>query len=104
MEAPTALHFQRCASCASAVHPPRPMCPVCGSRELGWEESTGHGTVYSTSDVHTRDGVHNVSLIDLDEGIRMMSSVPASLEIGERVGAFVDDDGRLVFAPLAEAM
>ena len=97
MEAPSPLHFQRCASCASAVHPPRPMCPVCGSRELGWEESAGHGTVYSSSDVHTREGAHNVALVDLDEGFRVMSTVELGVAVGTRVRGRADEDGRLVF-------
>ena len=96
METPSPLHFQRCASCAAAVHPPRPMCPVCGSRELGWEESAGAGTVYSTSDVHTREETYNVSLVDLDEGFRVMSTVEVGVAIGARGRARVDD-GRLVF-------
>jgi len=97
MDAPSPLHYQRCASCAAAVHPPRPLCPVCGARELGWEESAGEGTVYSTSDVHAREETYNVSLVDLDEGYRVMSTVEVGVAIGTRVRGRVDDDGRLVF-------
>ena len=96
MDAPTPLHFQRCATCASAVHPPRPLCPVCGGRELGWERSAGLGTVYSASDVHTREETYNVSLVDLDEGLRVMSTVAVGVAIGTRVRGRVDGD-RLVF-------
>src|SRR3712207_4807980 len=97
MDAPSPLHYQRCAACRSAIHPPRPLCPVCGSRDLAFEESAGEGTVYSTSDVHTREGVHNVSLIDFDEGFRLLSTVEVGVKIGTRVRARVEDDGRLVF-------
>ena len=79
------------------MHPPRTMCPVCGLRDLRWEESRGAGVVYSTSDVHTREGVHNVSLVDLDEGYRVMSTVAEGVAIGTRVRGRVDEDGRLVF-------
>jgi uncharacterized OB-fold protein len=97
MDAPSPLHFQRCGGCAAAVHPPRPACPVCGSRALAFEESAGRGTVYSTSDLHTREETYNVSLVDLDEGYRVMSTVEVGVAIGTRVLARVDDDGRLVF-------
>ncbi len=98
MDAPTPLHFQRCAACAAAVHPPRPMCPVCGSTELGWEESAGRGTVYSTTTVHTREEVYDVSLVDVDEGYRTMTTVEGGGVIGARVRGRVEG-GRLVFAP-----
>ena len=73
------------------------MCPVCGGRDLAWEESAGAGTVYSASDVHTREETYNVSLVDLDEGVRVMSTVAVGVAIGTRVRGRVDGDGRLVF-------
>ena len=97
MDSPSPLHYQRCSSCSAAVHPPRILCPVCGGRDLAWERSRGEGEVYSASDVHTREGVHNVALIDLDEGYRVMSTVAVGVAIGTRVRGRVDDDGRLVF-------
>ena len=97
MDAPSPLHYQRCGACESAVHPPRPVCPVCGSRDLAMVESRGEGVIYSSSDVHTREGVHNVVLVDLDEGWRLMSTVEPGAAIGTRVKGRLDDDGRLVF-------
>ncbi len=102
MDAPTPLHFHRCAACHAAVHPPRPMCPVCGSTDLAFERSTGEGTVYSTTTVCARDGAYDVSLVDLDEGYRVMSTVDGGGTIGARVRGRVEDaeDGpRLVFGP-----
>ena len=55
------------------------------------------GVVYSTSDVHAREETYNVSLVDLDEGYRVMSTVHVGVEIGTRVRGRVDDEGRLVF-------
>jgi hypothetical protein len=97
MDAPSPLHFQRCGACSAAVHPPRVLCPGCGGRELAWERSAGAGEVYSSSDVHTREGVYNVVLVDLDEGLRVMSTVAPGVAIGTRVRGRVDGDGRLVF-------
>ena len=102
MDAPTPLHFQRCAACRSAVHPPRPMCPVCGATDLAFEQSAGQGTVYAATIVHAREGAYDVSLVDLDEGFRVMTTVDGGGEIGARVSGRVEDaeDGpRLVFGP-----
>ncbi len=99
MDAPSPLHYQRCGACDAAIHPPRPLCPRCGSRDLAFAESGGAGTVYSTSDVHTREETYNVSLVDLDEGYRVMSTVRVGVAIGTRVRGRVDEEGRLVFDP-----
>jgi uncharacterized protein len=93
MDAPSPLHFQRCGGCGAAVHPPRPVCPVDGSRALAWEASAGEGTVYSATVVHRRDGRTPLCLVDLDEGIRVMAAgAPA---IGARVTLRPDGEGRL---------
>jgi len=95
------LRYQHCGGCAAAVFPPRVLCPDCGSTDLAWRTSAGAGTVYSTTVVRGRDGAHNVALIDLDEGFRMMSRVeggdPAAAAIGDRVGFMtVRQDGAAV--------
>ena len=92
MDAPSPLAFQRCGSCGAAVYPPRLICPVDGGRELAFEESAGAGTVYSTSTVHAREGSHDVSLVDLDEGYRVMAA--GAPGIGSRVELRVEE-GRL---------
>ena len=90
MDAPSPLHFPRCAACASAVHPPRVLCPRCGGRDLAWEESAGEGTVYSATTVHSREGEHGLCLVDLDEGLRVMAAgAPA---IGARVALRVEEE------------
>ncbi len=71
--------------------------------KLEWVDVSGLGTVYSTTVVRQRPekgGAYNVALIDLDEGVRMMSRVvetePESVQIGMRVRARIavnpDDD------------
>ena len=84
------LGYQRCADCSAAVFYPRVLCPVCGSGALEWRESSGRGTVYATTAVHSRNrDPRNVVLVDLDEGFRMMSRVEGvaaeKVEIGTRV-------------------
>lgn len=72
-----------------AVFPPR-MLPG-----LEWRESAGHGTVYATTTIRPRDGAPRiVSLIDMDEGFRLMSRTEAP--IGARV-AVAFEEGVPVF-------
>jgi uncharacterized OB-fold protein len=72
-----------------------------------WEVSAGRGAVYATTTVRPRDGEpYDVSLIDLDEGFRMMARVvglaPEEVRIGARV--VLDWDGDVpVFRPEATA-
>jgi uncharacterized OB-fold protein len=103
--------IQRCSSCGKAVYFPRELCPHCGHGELAWVEPTGSGTVYAVTTVRRKPeagGDYNVSLIDLDEGVRLMSRVdglPSSeVRIGQRVQARVvkqGDQGMVVFDALA---
>lgn len=104
--------IQRCTSCEKAVFYPRMVCPHCGSGSLGWIEPSGKGTVYSSTTVRRKPehgGAYNVSLIDLEEGVRMMSRVegidPDDVRIGMAVQAKVIDDkeGKLVVFNKAQA-
>jgi uncharacterized protein len=76
------LMMQRCQPCDHLVWYPRFVCPHCGGLSLQWEELRGQGVVYAVS-VHHRAPVpalaakvpYSVVLVDLDEGVRMMSNV-----------------------------
>src|SRR3546814_18929071 len=81
------------------------VCPHCGSGQLDWITPSGKGTVYSTTVVRRKPehgGAYNVALVDLEEGVRMMSRVdgiaPDAVAIGMAVQASVVDagDGKLV--------
>lgn len=92
--------IQRCGACAHAVFYPRLLCPHCGADHLDWIEPSGRGQVYSTTVVRRKPeagGDYNVALIDLDEGVRMMSCVtgvaPEAVGIGMRVRARVNVSG-----------
>jgi uncharacterized protein len=101
------LGFQRCAGCGATIFYPRVLCPVCGGTSLVWQTSAGRGTVYATTAVHYRDAEpHNVVLVDLEEGFRMMSrveGVPArEVRVGMRVSFETrrENDGPVaVFVP-----
>ena len=85
------LLIQRCAGCGALRHPPRPMCPQC--RSLDWKaiESSGRGTVYSYVMPHEPrfpffDYPYIVALVELDEGVRLVSNLcgidPADVTVG----------------------
>jgi uncharacterized OB-fold protein len=84
------LAYQVDRSSGKPVFYPRAVAPMTGSTDLEWKVSKGLGTVYATTVVYTKDQPpHNVALIDLDEGFRMMSRVedvdPLAVKIGMRV-------------------
>jgi hypothetical protein len=99
--------IQRCEACSRAVFYPRMICPHCGSDRLAWQAPSGHGTVYSTTVVRRKPeagGDYNIVLVDLDEGVRLMSRVdgiePGDVRIGMPVQAQVqvrDNAGLLTF-------
>jgi uncharacterized OB-fold protein len=110
------LLIQRCTACARLRHPPRPMCPHCNA--LSWDtlESAGRGAVFSfVMPLHPPypwfEYPYIVVLVDLDEGIRLVSNLvgiaPADVTIGMRVEVFYEhfDDGLVLpqFRPEAGA-
>lgn len=94
------LQLQRCAECGHWLHPPRPMCPRCRSAESEWVTASGHGTIYSwvtyrESPHPAFDAPHSVVLVELDEGVRLVSNPvdipPDDLEIGMPVEVVFED-------------
>ena len=84
--------IQRCTACRKGVYFPRELCPHCGDSRLAWETPSGLGTVHAVTTVKRKPadgGDLNVSLVELDEGVRLMSRVdnlpPADVKIGLRV-------------------
>ncbi|OWT58988.1 Zn-ribbon domain-containing OB-fold protein [Candidimonas nitroreducens] len=70
------LAYQFSPEAQKAVFFPRVACPFTGSTRLEWRVSAGRGRVYATTEVYPRSGdPYNVTLVDLDEGFRMMSRV-----------------------------
>ena len=83
------LAFQR-APDGTAIFFPRLVAPRSGATDLQWHVSAGLGTVYSATVIHPKgEPAYNLSLIDMDEGFRLMSRVEgvdaASVSIGMRV-------------------
>jgi 3-oxo-4,17-pregnadiene-20-carboxyl-CoA hydratase alpha subunit len=93
------LLARRCAGCAYLQHPPSPMCPKCGSVEWHVTGLAGTGSVYSwivsRHPSKPDDEPRIVALIELDEGIRMVSNLPgiepADVRNGMRVEVGFDE-------------
>lgn len=106
------FQIQRCGACATHVFYPRVLCSHCGSSNLAWVTPSGKGSVYSTTMVRRKadaGGDLNIALVDLEEGVRMMSrieGVPSDqIRIGMAVKAsiIIDNDQPLVvFTPAGD--
>ncbi|MFF9346498.1 bifunctional MaoC family dehydratase N-terminal/OB-fold nucleic acid binding domain-containing protein [Streptomyces sp. NPDC014734] len=79
------LLIQRCGECRKARFPWLPGCNACGSQEWDTFEASGEGTVFSHVVMHHPPfpafaadgdgGPYAVGLIELAEGVRMVSNV-----------------------------
>jgi uncharacterized OB-fold protein len=77
---------------------PQAVLPALRQRTLTWEQASGAGTVHSVTTLRTKpDRPYNISLVDLDEGVRMMGRVdgiaPDDVKIGMRVHARIIEQG-----------
>jgi uncharacterized OB-fold protein len=110
------LVAQRCAECGVLRHPPRPMCPHCHSLGVDVVPLSGRGTLYSYAILHhprnpAFDYPVMACLVDLDEGIRVVSNLcdtaPDHVRIGMRVEvAFeptLQERAVPVFRPIVDA-
>jgi uncharacterized protein len=100
------LLIQRCTECQAQRHPARPMCPQCNS--LSWDtfQSSGRGSVYSYvmpryPKMPFLEYPYIVVLVELDEGIRIVSNLrdidPDDVRVGMTVEVFYETfDGDLV--------
>lgn len=89
------LRIQRCMACGRHVFYPRALCPHCHADALEWVTAAGTGTIYSYTVVHQAFGHFAeqapfvVAIVELDEGVRMMTrivgSAPDAVAIGARV-------------------
>ncbi|MSO70378.1 MAG: nucleic acid-binding protein [Alphaproteobacteria bacterium] len=84
--------IQRSASTGKFVFFPRVAIPGSGETDLEWIEAKGLGTVYAITVNRAREGSWNVALVDLDEGVRMMSRIVnvETVAIGTRVKARIE--------------
>jgi uncharacterized OB-fold protein len=88
---------QACAACGKLRHPPRPMCPHCHSVERKLVRLSGRGAVYSwiiprhPAPVGFAESPV-VALVELEEGIRIVSNVVGAAPGQVRQGLAVEVD------------
>lgn len=87
------LHLNCCEDCGSSHHPPSPICPTCRSYNTGWKPASGRARLQSFTEV--RHAVHGllepevpyiVTLVELEEGVRMVSGIPRGHPVELRIG------------------
>ena len=107
------LRIRHCNQCAARFRFAYLRCPECWSPDIGWRRVSGKGTVTNFSVVHQapypafHDMVPYVlALVQLDEGVRMITNVvecdPVSVRVGMRVNVTFEQRGPValpVFKP-----
>jgi uncharacterized OB-fold protein len=101
------LDVQRCQSCRRYVFYPRSLCPHCGGVDLKWATVTGRATVYSFTVVHRApaefqaEAPYVVALVDLEEGVRMLTRLvdvePAAVRVAMPVEVTLRGEPRLPY-------
>lgn len=97
-----ALKVQRCEQCSKFSFPPVSHCPSCLSTRLAWTPVSGKGKVHAWATVEHApmaafkgDVPYNVSMVDLDEGVRVWTNVvgckPSEVVCGLPVEAIYED-------------
>ena len=76
------LLIQKCKDCQKHIFYPKLFCSYCLSPNLEWIKASGRGTIYTYSVVHSyapteflEDVPYIVAVINLQEGVRMMSNI-----------------------------
>lgn len=87
------LLFQRCGACGSAQLPPDLTCLHCGSPDLGWEEASGRGTLYSWTVAYppllpyfAAHAPWPVAAVELEEGLRVVATIEGLEVDGYEIG------------------
>ncbi len=104
-----------CVACEQAFWFPREVCPGCLGSAIDWRPASGRGRIHAATVEHHPallpavfgDQPYVIALVDLDEGVRMMSNVvgcpPDEVGVGMAVAATWEplSDGRqlLLFEP-----
>lgn len=87
------LVLQRCTSCNHVRFPPRHLCPQCWSSDMEWFTASGRGHVHSFTVVHRaptpvfqKKAPYVITIVDLEEGPRMVSNIVGEDALDIRIG------------------
>jgi uncharacterized OB-fold protein len=105
-----ALCLQRCGECSRLRYPISSVCPHCLSTELGWEQVSGRGEVYTFgvfrhvyNDAWRERVPYAVAIVRLDEGPFVISDLvdvdPDDVHVGMAVRVHFDDAAPDVTVP-----
>lgn len=107
-----AMQVQHCNACGQHIFYPRGLCPNCFSSDLAWQPVSGKGNVYAFTIVHraqnpafAEDVPYVVAMIELEEGVRMMSNLidvapdPEQVKVGMPVEVVYDDVSEAITLP-----
>lgn len=88
------LRVRHCTRCGARFRFLSQWCPQCWSLDLDWERTSGcatvtHYTVVHQPPIEAFETPYVLALVDLDEGVRMMTNIvncaPQEVSIGMRV-------------------
>ncbi len=107
------LMLPKCDDCAKTFFFPRISCPHCHSRNVGWMQASGKGTLYSFQIAHRAlnpnfkiPPPYILAMVELEEGPRLMSNLinieadPAIVKIGMAVEVVYEKQNDEVTIPL----
>ena len=90
------IELQRCGACDAWIHYPRTRCPNCGSDRLGWHAVAGTGAIYTftvarqaTAPPFADEVPQLLAVIELDEGVRLSTTLVGAAPEDVAVGATV---------------
>jgi uncharacterized protein len=88
------LELPWCTACDRPIWYPRAFCPACAGSDVDWRPASGRATVHAftieqAGQTRALEPPYVVALVDLDEGVRIMTNivgVPADeVAVGARV-------------------
>jgi len=104
------LLIQRCQDCGANQFFPQSFCRKCLSDHMEWLEASGKGVIYTYTVVHRpptqtfeEDVPYTVALVELDEGVRMMSTIigidPQDVRVNMPVGVVFEEISPTISLP-----
>lgn len=108
------LCFHRCGACQMILHPPTPICPECGSSEVGPQAVSGRGTVHTFTTNHQAwmpgpEIPYVVAIVTIEEDVRVrlttniVGCAPEEVKVGMPVRVVFEhhaDEGGDIWLPL----
>lgn len=94
-----------CTECDAAFFYPREVCPRCLGASIEWKPASGKGTVYAVTVEHSPQNPamaamapYAVALVDLAEGVRLLSNIVG----GPAEEVAVGDQVTIAWEPLSD--